>query len=65
MKKNVTLDALEKVLQNKREWFALADRELDTALALEKDECADYWRNQLVRTSGAIGALEEVVDLIK
>lgn len=65
MKKNVTLDALEKVLQNKRKWFALANHELDTALALGKDDCADYWRDQLARTSGAIGALEEVVDLIK
>lgn len=64
MKKNInnTTTALERVMQEKRKWLALANRELDTAIAMENNESADYWRDQIIRTSGAIAALEEVAE---
>ena len=52
------------MLREKREWLALASRELDAAIAMENNESTDYWRNQIVRTSGAIGALEEVAEMV-
>lgn len=61
---NHTTTALEYVMQEKREWLATANRELDAAIALEKDDSADYWRDQIARTSGAIGALEEVAEMV-
>lgn len=65
MKKNInhTTAALERVTQEKREWLATANRELDAAIALGKDDSADYWRDQITRTSGAINALEKVAEL--
>lgn len=66
MKKNInnTTAALEHVMREKREWLTTAKRELDTAIALEKDDSADYWRDQITRTSGAIAALEEVAEMV-
>lgn len=63
MEKNVVY-ALGYVLGEKREWLALAKRELDAAIAMENNESADYWRDQITRTSGAIGALEEVAEMV-
>lgn len=65
MKKNInhTTAALEHVMQEKREWLATANRELETAIAMGKDDSADYWREQITRTSGAMNALEEVAEL--
>lgn len=65
MKKNInhTTAALEHVMQEKCEWLATANRELETAIAMGKDDSADYWREQITRTSGAMNALEEVAEL--
>lgn len=65
MKKNInhTTTALERVMQDKREWLATANRELDAAIAMENKGNADYWRGQIARTSGAINALKEVAEL--
>lgn len=63
MKKNAVY-ALSYVLGEKREWLALAERELDVAIAMEKDDSADYWRDQITRTSGAISALKEVAEMV-
>lgn len=63
MEKNVVY-ALGYVLGEKREWMELAKRELDTAIAMGKDDNADYWCDQITRTSGAIGALEEVAAMV-
>ena len=63
MEKNAVY-ALGYVLGEKREWLTLANRELDAAIAMENNESADYWRNQITRTSGAIGALEEVAEMV-
>lgn len=65
MKKNInnTTTALEHVMQEKREWLATAKRELDAAIAMGNEGKSDYWRDQIVRTSGAIGALEEVAEM--
>lgn len=63
MEKNVGY-ALGYVLEEKREWLALANRELNAAIAMENNESADYWREQIARTSGAIGALEEVAEMV-
>lgn len=64
MKKTInhTTAALERVMQEKRKWLATANRELDTAITL-KNNTADYWRDQIARTSGAIAALEEVAEI--
>lgn len=59
-----TIYALGYVLGEKREWLATAKRELDAAIAMENEGNADYWRDQIARTSGAIGALEEVADMV-
>lgn len=59
-----TIYALGYVLGEKREWLALANRELDAAIAMENEGNADYWRDQIARTSGAIGALEEVAEMV-
>lgn len=56
--------ALGYVLGEKREWMALANRELDVAIAMGNNKNADYWRDQIARTSGAIGALEEVAEMV-
>ena len=66
MKTNInnTTTALVRVMQDKREWLATANRELDAAIAMENNANADYWRNQLARTSGAIAALEEVAEMV-
>lgn len=66
MKKNInhTTTAFERVMQDKREWLATANRELDAAIAMENKGNADYWRDQITRTSGAIGALEEVAAMV-
>lgn len=63
MEKNAVY-ALGYVLGEKREWLALAERELDAAIAMENNESADYWRDQIARTSGAIGALQEVAEMV-
>lgn len=63
MEKNAVY-ALGYVLGEKREWLALANRELDAAIAMDNSENADYWRDQITRTSGAIGALEEVAEMV-
>lgn len=63
IEKNVVY-ALGYVLGEKREWLALANRELDTAIAMENSVNADYWRGQITRTRGAIGALEEVAEMV-
>lgn len=63
MEKNAVY-ALGYVMQEKREWLTLANRELDAAIAMGNNESADYWRNQITRTSGAIGALEEVAEMV-
>ena len=63
MKKNAVY-ALSYVLGEKREWLALAERDLDVAIAMEKDDSADYWRDQITRTSGAISALKEVAEMV-
>lgn len=63
MEKNAVY-ALSYVLGEKREWLALASRELDAAITLENNESADYWRDQIARTNGAIGALEEVAEMV-
>lgn len=47
--------ALGYVLGEKREWLALA---------MDNNANADYWCDQIARTSGAIGALEEVADMV-
>ena len=65
MKKTVTIKALERVLQEKREWHALATREFHIAYALDNSDNMEYWRDQITRTSGAIAALEEVAELVK
>ena len=66
MKKTInnTTIALEHVMQEKREWLTLANRELDAAIAMENNKSADYWRDQIARTSGAIGALVEVAEMV-
>lgn len=56
--------ALGYLLGEKRAWLALANRELDAAIALGKDDSADYWRDQITRTNGAIGALEEAAEMV-
>ena len=61
MEKNA-IYALGCVLGKKREWLATAKCGLDAAIAMENNEIADYWRDQIVRTSGAIAALEEVAE---
>ena len=58
-----TIYALGYVLGEKQEWLATAKRELDTAIALDSTDCADYWRDQITRTSGAIAALNEVAEM--
>lgn len=65
MKKTInrTTAALERVMQEKREWLATANSELDTAITLEKNDTANYWRDQIARTHGAIAALEEVAEV--
>lgn len=63
IEKNVVY-ALGYVLGKKREWLATAKRELDAAVAMENSENADYWRDQIARTSGTIAALEEVADMV-
>lgn len=63
MEKNA-IYALGYVLGEKREWLALANRELDAAIAMDNSENADYWRDQIARTGGAIGALEEVAEMV-
>lgn len=63
MEKNAVY-ALGYVLGEKREWLALANRELDAAIAMENEGNADYWRDQIARTSGAIGALKEVAEMV-
>lgn len=63
MEKNAVY-ALGYVLREKREWLSLANRELDAAIAMENSENADYWRDQIARTSAAIGALEEVAEMV-
>lgn len=63
MEKNAVY-ALGYVLGEKREWLALATRELDTAITMGNEENADYWRDQITRTSGAINALEEVAEMV-
>lgn len=63
MEKNA-IYALGYVLGEKREWLALANRELDAAIAMDNSENADYWRDQITRTGGAIGALEEVAEMV-
>ena len=63
MEKNAVY-ALGYVLGEKREWLALANRELDAAIAMENSANADYWRDQITRTSEAIGALEEVAEMV-
>lgn len=59
----IAVYALGYVLEEKREWLATANCELDTAITLEKNNTADYWRDQIARTSGAIAALEEVAEI--
>lgn len=56
--------ALAYVMQEKRDWLANAEHELDTTISLGKDDSADYWRSQIVRTHGAINALAEVVEMV-
>ncbi len=58
-----TVYALGYVLGKKREWLAIANRELDAAINAGVEEVADYWRDQIARTSGAIAALEEVAEM--
>ncbi len=58
-----TIYALDYVLDIKREWLALANRELNTVIAMGLDDCAKYWREQISRTRGAIAALEEVAEM--
>lgn len=58
-----TIYALDYVLGVKREWLALANRELNTVIAMGLDDCAKYWREQISRTRGAIAALEEVAEM--
>lgn len=58
-----TVYALGYMLGKKREWLAIATRELDVAIDAGVEEVADYWRDQITRTSGAIAALEEVAEM--
>ena len=56
--------ALGYVLGKKREWLTTAKRELDMAITFDNSENADYWREQITRTNGAINALEEVAEMV-